>query len=492
MGGFSYTHAEAVQITADNCASSAICGTAPKYFTLLLGFVSEMMNSIKTIGTEWNYIGKYVNPNRYEGNVFVPPKTNPVSALMRNATQKLTFGVATLAVATSWRAWNFWGFKDIWWSVALLAKNKVFLRDNKLVETLESQLSDKKLELSLGGWWFVSVNPANRAMMQGIIQKYIDNWLLVDGIINPDASYDNVLSLVTQVLSSAKTILYFDTVSQFDDLERWWRNGTIRVAFNTANIATIQKEYSCARGFVNPCDSSLKSFTYNIQAVWSKGVGATTGSVQVITDAFKRLKQTFFIKSSSASENEKFKAREADLLNSMYGTQKANNGTLKEKLGKLIVVKYNEDTVNTKETVQSVNQGVNQSAEDITQFVSSVWQAATSMWTYVTDFATSKKSLESAKKNENIIIKNPSQWEEVFKNYLNVYLQDVFDQQALDSELATFAEVKPITPAFTILSQQIATIENKILWGKHQAWSLIKNLWEACELQCGKWWLCWY
>jgi len=34
------------------CKSSSICGTAPKNFTLMLDFTREMMNSIKTIGTD--------------------------------------------------------------------------------------------------------------------------------------------------------------------------------------------------------------------------------------------------------------------------------------------------------------------------------------------------------------------------------------------------------------------------------------------------------
>jgi hypothetical protein len=33
-------------------AQSSVCGTAPEPFTLLMDFVREMMNSIKTIGPE--------------------------------------------------------------------------------------------------------------------------------------------------------------------------------------------------------------------------------------------------------------------------------------------------------------------------------------------------------------------------------------------------------------------------------------------------------
>jgi len=67
----------------------------------------------------------------------------------------------------------------------------------------------------------------------------------------------------------------------------------------------------------------------------------------------------------------------------------------------------------------------------------------------------------------------------------------VFVSQAFDaSELATFSEVKDITPAFKVLGDQIRVIKNDILGSKQQENSLIWSLWKACELQCGGWWLC--
>jgi hypothetical protein len=62
--------------------------------------------------------------------------------------------------------------------------------------------------------------------------------------------------------------------------------------------------------------------------------------------------------------------------------------------------------------------------------------------------------------------------------------------QTNDSTLASFAEVKPITPAFKIIWDQILTIKNDILGGKDKAWTLIKSLWEACKAQCGWGWSC--
>jgi hypothetical protein len=59
------------------------------------------------------------------------------------------FGVASAAVFANPTNWG--GLKDVLGNTVLLAKNKVFLRDTKLIEELESQLSTKKLEIGLGG-----------------------------------------------------------------------------------------------------------------------------------------------------------------------------------------------------------------------------------------------------------------------------------------------------------------------------------------------------
>jgi hypothetical protein len=60
----------------------------------------------------------------------------------------------------------------------------------------------------------------------------------------------------------------------------------------------------------------------------------------------------------------------------------------------------------------------------------------------------------------------------------------------LDIELASFAEVKDITPAFEVLWAQIYSVEKDVIGTKTQEWSLVKALWDACELQCGRWWTC--
>ena len=77
-----------------------------------------------------------------------------------------------------------------------------------------------------------------------------------------------------------------------------------------------------------------------------------------------------------------------------------------------------------------------------------------------------------------------------FENILRSSVQDVFSQQVNDNALVSSSETKTVTPAFNILGQQVNSIKDDILWGKDKDGSLIKSLWEACELQCGRGGLC--
>ena len=56
--------------------------------------------------------------------------------------------------------------------------------------------------------------------------------------------------------------------------------------------------------------------------------------------------------------------------------------------------------------------------------------------------------------------------DDAFSTIMNDYINDVFANQGLDVELATFSEVKDITPAFALLGKQIEVIKDDILGDK--------------------------
>jgi hypothetical protein len=86
-----------------------------------------------------------------------------------------------------------------------------------------------------------------------------------------------------------------------------------------------------------------------------------------------------------------------------------------------------------------------------------VGSAVANAWKYATnkDFRTTvkdqTKATEDASLPNVIAVSSYDTAEATFENILRGYVSDVFVQQALDLELASFAEVKNITPAFEVL-----------------------------------------
>lgn len=453
--------AEALAIEQAYCATSTICWTASEPLTLLMDFVREMTNSIKTMWTQGEYLGQYINPNRFQWNVFTPPVKTVVDKLARNISQKIKFGLASTAIFAN--PVNFAGGKDVMWWTVLLAKNKVFLRDNKLIEELESQVSDKKYELGLWWWWYEKINPENLQVMQAIIKKYRDAWLFDEwSQIKNGALYNNVTSLLTQMLSSAKTFLYFDSTSQFDDISRWGMDG-VTIVFSTGAMWTIKRDYNCARGLINPCDSALKKFTNNMKTIWVNIKSSLSDSKKTFLSAIDRLGQLF-----SKNQSTDFKTREAELLLSIYGTRKITPW-------KFIDVNYNESNGNAS-TVKDIWAWIGDVASAIASGAVRSWKLVTN------DIFLTREKIQKITSTEASY--NSSQ--DAFTSMMNQYIGDVFANQAMDIELATFAEVKDITPAFTVLGNQIAGIKNNILGDKEKETSLLTSLWAAAKLQCSK------
>ena len=447
--------------TAYCTTQSSICGTAPEQFTFLMDFVREMTVAIKTIGPEWAYLGQYVNPNRFQWAVFTPPKKTVLGTVARNVANKLKFGLASTAIFSS--PVNFAGLKDMLWWVVLLSKNQVFLRDNKLLEQLESQVNTKKYELGLWGWWYDQIIPANRTIMQAIIQKYIDKWLLVPSSqLYPGVSYNNITSLLTQVLSSAKSFLYFGATTGFDAMTRWGSDQGIFIGFTTGAIATVQRDYDCARWTNNICSSELKklkdgrSKLRKSLSVWSSETKKT------FKDAVTRLWQIF----SPSTQDSWYAARENDLLRSMYGSTQISKGTLADSLKKSWA-------------------GIKKSWAEVGQQVAGVVSDVTAFRSFPKDLKDTVKDIPTLPD----LPADTSATTDISKS-IDSYVYDVFASQKSDLDLVGMSEVKDITPAFAVLGKQISVIKNDIIGGKDKQDSLISTLWASCELQCGGWWSC--
>lgn len=447
--------------TAYCTTQSSICGTAPEQFTFLMDFVREMMNSIKTIWPQGEYLGKYVNPNRFKWNEFIAPKKTLLGKVATNVANKLKFGLASTAIFSS--PVNFAGLKDMLWWVVLLTKNHVFLRDTKLIEKLDTLLNDKKYELGLWWWWNAQIIPENIAIMQGIVNTYKEKWLLVpSSILNPGVSYNNVTSLLTQVLSSAKSFLSLGTTDQFDTITRGGSDQWIFIGFQTGAIATIKRDYTCARWPNAICSSEWKKLKEAWTKMWKSLSFWSAETKKTLKDAVTRLWQIF----SPSTQDDKFKAREADLLRSMYGSTKINKWTLSDSLKKT--------WAGIKKSWTEVGQQFSDLGGDIALFRS---------------IPKTMKDTIAAKPTLPTMPPDTPETTDVGKT-IDAYVYDVFVNQQTDLDLVSLSEVKGITPAFAVLRKQVSVIKNDILGGKDKKNTFISSLWGACELQCGRWWLC--
>lgn len=502
VGSFSYIHAQFVQWTQgvsqdpSYCSTSSICWTAPQKFTFMLDFVREMINSIKTIGTEGDYLGKYVHPNRFQWNNFVPETKTVVGKVAQNVEQKLKFGAAATTIFTN--PINAWGLEEAAvGSVILTSKNKVFLRDSKLVEEMESLLSDKKYEIWLWWGWYSKVNEQNLALMNTILESYKNKWLFSSYSLQEGVTYNNITSLLTRMLSAMKSFLYYDSTSQFDEFSRWGKEGYIEITFAADVKESIEREYNCARGWTDICDkkkTTLKSLRKTFKTKLST---SSYNNKKVFVDATKRLTMLFSKKqqANNPQDAQAYKDREYDLLMATYGQSKRKDGIL------FNLIDFNYDKNGDLKTVWSA---AAKDAAAIGGAAVVVYQttvaAATGVWWLLDgdlvlrsrhiipkDLASQIDDLVSSQKRTVSIESNASlKWDDYFSNELKKLVTDVLQQQALDHDLAAYAEIKYITPAFNVIGQQIYVIKTEIIGDKDKDASLIKNLREAAETQCSR------
>lgn len=442
-----------------------------------MDFVREMANSIKTIWTEGDYLWKYVNPDRFKGNVFEPPQDSTVGVLnrlARNIKSKLTFSLAVVAIFTN--PVQVAGLNDFVWLFALLAKNRVYLRDIKVVRDIESILTAKKYELGAGGGRYTKINPENKKIMNAIIKKYVDKWLLTSSSqVNEGALYNNISAALNQLIAASKRFVYLNQVWWFQDIGRWtystfWEDG-VTIQFTPEALKVMYADYECVRWVNNPCDSSRKKFAKDMKDLrkgtkdWRwKSLDTLTRSTRALQNTLSDLKDKT---QKDKTQKKQAEARENDLVRAMYGSQKLGEGTLRRRLTNFNITQNNG----------------NISLADIQKWASdfSSWVVKLVKWTLA------KKTLNEKKAEIETAI-STKWWYDISNAFIAImseYTSDVFASQALDMQIVTFSEVKAdTTKNFTLLGQQIYAIKDGILGGKDQNNSLIRSLWNACETQC--------
>lgn len=82
--------------------------------------------------------------------------------------------------------------------------------------------------------------------MQSIIKKYVDAGLLsASSAVENGTLYNNITFVLTQMLSAAKSFLYFGSLSPLSEIAG--DENTIHVVLQTGPLQAIERDYACAR-----------------------------------------------------------------------------------------------------------------------------------------------------------------------------------------------------------------------------------------------------
>ncbi|MFA5748154.1 MAG: hypothetical protein WC872_03525 [Candidatus Absconditabacterales bacterium] len=448
-----------------NCESSNICGSSSDEFNLTLNFMQDILNTIKTIGPQGDWLGKYVNPNWFDGNKFSPPDMSLIGEGSRNISQKISTSIADLAIFTDFT--NRGGIKDESLGIIILAKNKIFLRDRKKLEEMDRKITAKKYELGVGGGWYASISQSNLKLINSIIAKYVSNGLLIRGELEQGIWYQDVTSMLTRINSALKSFLFVGKISQFDHAG-FVRgiNGKFTLKFNFDTIQRMDDNYSCASGIGNnKCNTSLAKFNDNIKLITQATKDGSNQALKTIKDASQRFAEIF-----TPSDNQEYKDREKELLNSYYGNRQIRI----EQTGNFWKKVFNKriDPNVDNGGLESLTPGLQNRGESILN----VYKTTASFFTGI---------FSSHEKFSDAIINYPSSnsLDQKFSDLLKSQMQEVLDNQKSDQAFASLSEIKDITFKFNLIGIQIANIKN-VVGGKDKKKSLIYNLGKSCELQC--------
>lgn len=474
---FGYTFAQGTPSVECNA-----CGVPAPEYVLMTNFMKESLLFIKTLGTKAPYLGKYVNPNRFEAGIFAPPRQSLTSKLMENIKK---WGVAVGALASIFtNLRNGWGTKDFMLWFTILFKNKVFFRDYKTLLDIDTLVNDKKYELWLG-WWFIdTLNKKNLDQYQKILDKYgpEGEWLFNRATLGPNVSYRQIVLLVMNINSALKTFVTLNTTQQFySDFTYGGAKDIpdITLYFAKEKIEDMDKKYVCARGLTQ-CDGSLRSSLTNFQKIWDIFTNGGKDFMKVLSDAKKKFQKRQF-------NQEEIKA----WLKNTYWL----NANEIESWGLLGFKNYRSMIVNAWTSIKNLWTDLkNEIKQDNTRVAA---------WSALSTFSFKKIAILRNLKNQFKDLPWMSNAEsDVLSWVINRYIDPLPDKNTIfaktltdsslavivdaqkDMELVLIANVTDVTNRFGSMFSTIQGLIDDSIWRKGTKDSLVDNLWKACEAQC--------
>lgn len=471
-------------------SSCNTCGSTAKALQDYLDMTTAIMSAIQTQWWEVSDLGTYSVPWLFWWGVLSLEQeqrdamTRWADATVRNINQKVQATLATTTILFT-NVWDVTRDNAMWFGI--LVQNEPIVRDWTKLQRLWSVMQDKIYELSLGAAWLKRITAADRTQIESTIEEYTQQWLLNAFILEPTATYANLLFVLQKANRARETFIIYNATEQLDRVITA-DGDAVYLKFNKATLNTVATQYTCAR-FWDQCASNLKQFVTDIKSIGTENIQAAKTAGKDVVDAGKKLawalkvfgKQTanFFRKKDKkkafTEEERAALSRQDQLLRTIYGSD-----FKRMQWWVLASIRANVDT--------SAYEAIKSSIQQITT------QVKNNNTTIQTQDITSLKNARSQKDAIEAISKSLAgiSLPDTLKTVLTETMVTVHENAVEHISFATAVQPHNVVVFVPLLAAQLDTLRD-LIGTKDTKGMIAHNLGTACELQCtNAWGTCWW
>lgn len=452
--------------------SCPACWSSPLHVTLINSFTTEILGTIKTIGTEAPYVGKYVSPSRFDSGKFIAPKQNILSKTTRRARETLWSALAVRRIHL-----EFSDLANIWDSLSVMARNKTIIRDRQKVWRIEQDINKKKYELSVWWGWTDKIAWVTLENMQDIIERYKWLWVLDAWTeISNWAEYWDLIMLLWKTNSSLKHLValgWEDRAKNKKTIPFQSTQNKVSIQIKEEAIQQIKENYDCTKMYA--CEDSR----WNIQEEIKK-IGEIYKNWRNNARSEVKRANSELIKAYS-KENLKKVITENAIFNQLSGAineVKDRRNRAKSEIENSAVYQQIEERTDDDWLFNLSSSNSQQTTSTSDWKFTFNWQKPTENTTENSTEAKNQIPLDISSEKQNIVID--------FQSSFNNAIETIqAEKNQIKGKYTTLDTPYDILSKFVLLSERINNINNKIIWSKD--WidnCLIKNLWLLCEKQC--------
>lgn len=436
--------------------SCPACWSSPLHVTLINSFITEMLWTIKTIGSEAPYAGKYVPPSRFDSGKFVAPKQSLLSKTTRRARETLWSALAVRRIHL-----EFSDLANIWDSLAVIARNKTVIRDRNKVGNIEQIINKKKYELSVWWWRTDKIAWVTLDNMKDIIERYKWLWVLAAWTeVNAWSEYGDLIMLLWRTSSSLKHLVALGgenrAAKEKEITFQLRKRGRTAIEIEKNAIEQINSDYQCTKMYA--CEDSRWNIQEEIKKIWEIYKNWRNGA----KTEFKRANSEL-IKAYSRENLKKVVTEHAIFNQLSWAINEVKDIGKRAKYEMENSAVYRQ-WVERKEQIKEI---------EWTKPIETVIEQISS-------------KIETSDKQE-IIIETSNKQKIIydFQTRIENWIQLIQkEKQIITNKYWALNTPYHILWKFVILSEIINNTNNKIIWSKDIDNCLIKNLWLLCEKQC--------